>query len=243
MAKKTFDPFNPKQAGIRDGGTTSKKGGLSSVDSRDPEAIDQYVKTSHQSKALEGELKRLRSVVGAEGLEVYGGRATSGDVKNFKLQGNEHFISHISQDKVAAIDSAKYSMLVETYGEKLVERVVEPDLSSVRFNVDLLMTHRDKIVELLSPLGAEVLGQLFTKPVYKSRKSVQQLLVDEAKGLAKGKTAKQYTEQAAREAADAKALGRSVAPRRPDEVAFTNLMQDFGVTVQLRSQTQSNEDE
>ena len=241
MTKK-YDPFDPKSAGIRSEGAKSKSG-LGAIDSRNPEAIDQYVEINHKIKDLEGEFSRLRGVVAGEGLEVYGDRAMTGDIKNFKLQGNQSYISHITIDKSSAIDSAAYSMLIETYGDAVVHRVIEPDLSSVRFNIDLLMKHRAQIVELLSPLGPDVMAELFTKPLYKTKKGIQQLMVDEAKGLAKGKTGKRYSEAAAKEAADAKQAGLPVRPRRPEEVAFTHLLQDFKVQIQLRSQSRGKDEE
>lgn len=135
-------------------------------------AIDSYRAAQDQAKHYEGEATVYKDTIIEYAASEYAKRAFSGDVKGFKMNGEEASVHYIVQDSSSGLSEEEYAEFIDAFGEKAANELIVRDFASIRFDAKILETHYEEVVEALQKLRPEILESLFKPMLMKAASDV-----------------------------------------------------------------------
>jgi len=171
--KSSFDPFAnvASSKGKKAGSST-----LGSVAGTGVGAeIDNFVKAARQIKDLESEKSASKDTVMIFANQEFAKRQRAGQSGNFRIEGNSESVTFIAQAKGSALAGDTMGVLKEKWGIEVVAAVTEVDLSSLKFNPEIIGNAelQQKIFAALeNALTKEVRANLFLPVTYKVKTDV-----------------------------------------------------------------------
>ena len=147
-------------------------------------AVDQYNKLNAEIKSLSGELTVTKNTLESYARREHANRIYIGNKDNFKIQGNETQVMWVAQNSSGGMGQDQYDEFSAKWGTSAAESLLKVDMSTVRFNVDVLEKNKDVIMAALQSIDPSILENLFTSPTYKVTETIIANLSEHTKSAA-----------------------------------------------------------
>lgn len=126
--------------------------------------IDLYVHTHREMKRLEREMQKLKDEIVSFAKDERAYRVTAGEPdRSFRIEGYKEAVTFVVTDSGGAIEPEDLAAIESEFGSQ-VRQLLELDLNSLRFNIDVLRPNFEQVAMAFETLPQPILGGLF-RPV------------------------------------------------------------------------------